>query len=298
MKKRLLSLLLLMLVACFAFSGCGGDDDDDDSSSKKKKTEPTETVNEVTPTDDVTPTENPTEEPAGKLSYDPEKVVVFEGIKLRSPYDTNIKYFCSEENGKNGDPQGYAIVRRSTSEPGYSDMELAGSWKTICEENNLYYDAGYNGTSLAPYAIPWDRDFMYMERMVQNFGTEITDMTTLESCMVFVKDGESFDIKELLTKAQAEKGSDYTLDQMIHDEYAGIVHIDVDHNDVCPYRPAFTRVDIKRVFPEPGVYKVYVYAFFMKSQEWHRVTYDPIETMRYNVINYADYDLVMEIVDR
>lgn len=31
---------------------------------------------------------------------------------------------------------------------------------------------------------------------------------------------------------------------------------------------------------------------------WHRVTYDPIETMRYNVINYADYDLVMEIVDR
>ena len=41
--------------------------------------------------------------------------------------------------------------------------------------------------------------------------------------MVFVKDGESFDIKELLTKAQAEKGSDYTLDQMIRLRPCGIM---------------------------------------------------------------------------
>ena len=60
MTKRLLALLIMLLIACFALTGCGGNDNDD-SSGKEKKKEPTEVVNKATPTGDAqaVPTDSP-----------------------------------------------------------------------------------------------------------------------------------------------------------------------------------------------------------------------------------------------
>ena len=324
-RSKWLFILLIVLMG-FCLVACG-DDDEDDSSDRKKTKEPTETVTDVpsSPTDSITgypaqnpdydgpgsdgdvtatptvePTAEPTEvvepttevtpEPTPEVNKDYDPEVVFDSNK--DEYTGNMFKLLPEyfDNAK------VAYIYEKEGNKDINKMRNYDTWKAFCENNNLYYDIT-NG--IIKYPIPLQEKTIYLNAPVNtnyNFNFNFPSV-----CVVFVKDGEEFNLNDLLAKARLEKGEDYTLNEMIASEYGNIITWSgIDASQMHMFDTEYTvfdnhKINIKDIFPEEGLYTAYVYRYYAEDEEWHRVNNETVNCIKYNACNYEDIGLVLEL---
>ena len=245
------------------------------------------------PTDEVTPTEEPTSEVTPVVTnYDPEEVTSYVDESGRE-YATAGRYWYTM-NGLQSAAND-RIVR--------INLNSASSHADICAWNDADLDEFCSNTGFPVeidavgervYPFPWNMETALIYSIV---GTRKPSQEPCpDSCIVFVKEGETFDMNGLLEQARRENGANYTIDQMIRDEYANIICFDETHLPTGLYAEECNKfaheINVSEVFPEPGTYQIYSYVFYPETQEWHRDT--TVDGMTFNIVDYSDYDLTIE----
>lgn len=340
MKKRVFALLLILLMACFALTACGEDDDDDDTSSRKKtrdkevtekvtptdKEEPTGypaqnpdyddpgSVDEPTPTPDAEPTVEPTVEPTAtpepEHEYDPDEIIVYSEYNPDALINYHLFDFgavapLDEEEGEGVGR--YSSVRHNSCYYGgrYGELDDIASYFA---ERNINFTPTFS-TPFNPddvdkiyqYPIPTVATRIGLFSPLGNLGGyEIGVSYCADTCLVFVPEGQDFNMKALLADAKGQYGGDYTIDDMIRDEYSTIVYFDstksysnhslytyfVDKStgDMVYHVVRDHLVDTNRIFNGEGTYTAYLYVYYPDTQEWHRST--EIDNCVYQVVDY------------
>ena len=315
LKKILATLVAVMMLASLAACSSNNTTPAEETEKNTKDTivteQPTETpsgkvdengreddhgiadpTSEVKPTDEVTPTEEPTPEMTQAPAYDPEEaetpLTEYNSECLRY---TDASLIFNIKTPQLGD-RGYRFVTRITSSTGSNILDSGFDLDGFADSTGFPIRTVETETDpVTMYPIPLDLDQIVIRSYLQSGNTY--DTVHPDSCIVFVREDEDFDMNALYEQAKQEKGDDYTIDQMIRDEYANIVCFDISSASTpADVEKAEASFDPNRVFAGTGTYKTYFYVYYPDTQEWHRDTrYD---YLRIDVANYADYGLTIE----